>query len=129
VYHQQNQRAADLLWRDEERCERRSRAARECLREEIGRADHPAAPGSEQDIEMYLGLLESMSSSALATTADKAQCGSNQALQTACRLELAARRHAPGVGGVCAVPLTGAVETNSRSDTAIQRELPVSGTT
>jgi len=94
VYHNQPQPVSDLLWRDEAACERRGRAARESLREEISRTDHPDDAGSEREIAMYLGLLETMKSSALAAAADKAQLGSNQALQTACRLELVARREA-----------------------------------
>jgi hypothetical protein len=92
VYQKLAEPGSKLLLRDEAACERRNRAARECLREEIRRANHADDGGSKQNIAMYLGLLKSMNSSALATAADKAQRGSNQALQAACRLELAARR-------------------------------------
>jgi hypothetical protein len=93
VYHKQAKPGSHLLMRDEAACERRNRAARECLGTEIRRANHVEEDaGSKQNIAMYLGLLKSMNSSALATAADKAERGSNQALQAACRLELAARR-------------------------------------
>ena len=92
MYHNQAQPVSDLSGRDDAACERRSRAARESLREEIGRPDQPDDAGSERTIALYLGLLEGMNSSALDEAADKAQRGSNQALQAACRLALAARR-------------------------------------
>jgi len=92
VYHKQVNPESKLALRDEAACERRNRTARELLREEIHSTNHVDESGSKQNIAMYLGLLKSLNSSALATTADKAQRGSNQALQEACRLELAARR-------------------------------------
>jgi hypothetical protein len=92
VYHKQANPVSNLWLRDEAACERRNRTAREFLREEIRGANHVDDAGSKQNIAMYLGLLKSLNSSALATAADKAQRGSNQALQAACRLELATRR-------------------------------------
>jgi hypothetical protein len=92
VYHRQAIPVSNLLLRDEAACERRNRAARECLREEIHGADDVDDGGSKQNIAMYLGLLKTMNSLALATAADNAERGSNKDLQTACRLELAARR-------------------------------------
>jgi hypothetical protein len=83
---------AKLSVRDEAACERRNQAARECLRVEFGLANCVDDGGSKQNIAMYRELLNSLNSSALVAAAAKAERGSNQALQAACRLELAARR-------------------------------------
>lgn len=92
--HNQAQPFSHPLLRDDAARERRGRAAREYLREELGRTDQPDDAGCERNIAMYLGMLKSMSSSDLAAAADKAQCGSNEALQAAYKQELAARKEA-----------------------------------